>query len=95
MQLFGGPLPVMRSVEMLKSREPPSSWELEVRSMRGHIGQGVEAARSSGGRGMISKFVTLFAPWRCEVPMQSEPVSPPPSTTTCRSVAMMASVVGT
>ena len=32
---------------------------------------------------MISKLVTDSAPWRIEVPMQSEPVSPPPMTTTC------------
>ncbi len=32
---------------------------------------------------MISIWVTESAPWRFDVPMQSEPVSPPPTTTTC------------
>ena len=32
---------------------------------------------------MISSCVTLSAPWRIDVPMQSDPVSPPPITTTC------------
>ena len=36
----------------------------------------------SGGIGMISSCVTVTAPWRKAVPMQSEPVSPPPITTT-------------
>ncbi len=31
----------------------------------------------------MARFVTLSAPWRCAVPMQSAPVSPPPMTTTC------------
>ena len=31
---------------------------------------------------MISKLVTVFAPCLLEVPMQSEPVSPPPITIT-------------
>ena len=37
----------------------------------------------SGGIGMSSNWVTLFAPWRLLVPTQSLPVSPPPMTTTC------------
>jgi len=36
----------------------------------------------SGGLGRISTCVTEAAPWRFEVPTQSEPVSPPPITTT-------------
>ena len=40
-------------------------------------------SRCSGGCGMISSWVIEAAPWRSEVPMQSEPVSPPPITTTC------------
>ena len=35
---------------------------------------------------MISSWVTESAPWRLAVPMQSEPVSPPPITTTCLPV---------
>lgn len=31
--------------------------------------------------------MTLFAPWRIEVPMQSFPVSPPPMTMTLRPLA--------
>ena len=44
-------------------------------------------SRCSGGCGMISSWVTEAAPWRFEVPMQSEPVSPPPITTTCLPLA--------
>ena len=36
-----------------------------------------------GGVGIISSWVTLSAPCRIDVPMQSDPVSPPPITTTC------------
>ena len=36
----------------------------------------------SGGGGMISKLVTDKAPCRIDVPMQSDPVSPPPMTMT-------------
>ena len=43
----------------------------------------------SGGRCMISSWVTDSAPWRTEVPMQSDPVSPPPMTTTCLPPARM------
>ena len=43
---------------------------------------------------MISSWVTDFAPWRNEVPMQSEPVSPPPMTMTCLSLARDVLVVG-
>jgi hypothetical protein len=35
----------------------------------------------------------LQAPWRIEVPMQSEPVSPPPMTTTCLPAARIGSLV--
>ena len=75
---------------MLQSRMPPSSCELSVRSCRGQSGQGVEAARSSGGLGMISNWWTLFAPWRWLVPRQSAPVSPPPMMRTRLPVARMA-----
>ena len=70
-----------------KSRSTPSSWLDEVRSFIGHCGQVSGLFSFSGGCGMISKLVTDSAPWRIEVPMQSEPVSPPPITTTCLSVA--------
>jgi hypothetical protein len=42
-----------------------------------------------GGWGMISSCVTDAAPWRFDVPMQSEPVSPPPMTTTCLPFAVI------
>ncbi len=38
---------------------------------------------------MISIWVIEAAPWRAEVPMQSDPVSPPPITTTCLPLALM------
>ncbi len=46
---------------------------------------------SLGGCGMISSWVTDSAPWRIEVPMQSDPVSPPPITTTCLPAARISS----
>ena len=45
------------------------------------------SGRSSGGRGRISSWVTEAAPWRCAVPRQSAPVSPPPMITTCLPAA--------
>ncbi|COZ73740.1 Uncharacterised protein [Mycobacterium tuberculosis] len=42
----------------------------------------MDSARASGGRGMISNWCTAIAPWRCTVPRQSAPVSPPPMMTT-------------
>ena len=38
---------------------------------------------------MISYWSTFFAPWRMAVPTQSEPVSPPPTTRTTLSLALM------
>ena len=38
------------------------------------MGHGVCGERCSGGRGMISSWTTLFAPWRIAVPTQSDPV---------------------
>ena len=65
----------------------PSSCEDEVRSFSGQSGQVSALFSRSGGCGMISSWVTEAAPWRFEVPMQSEPVSPPPITTTCLPLA--------
>ena len=67
---------------MDQSRSTPSSCEDEVRSRVGQYGQ-TGLRSTSGGIGNSSKLVTEAAPWRFEVPMQSEPVSPPPITTTC------------
>jgi hypothetical protein len=75
-----------------KSRAAPSSWLDEVRSFSGQFGQVSSLFSCSGGCGMISKLVTDSAPWRNEVPMQSEPVSPPPMTTTCLPVARIGSL---
>ena len=74
------------TVPTAKSRSTPSSWLDEVRSFSGQNGQVSILFSCSGGCGMISKLVTDSAPWRIEVPMQSEPVSPPPITTTCLPV---------
>ncbi len=38
---------------------------------------------------MISIWMIEAAPWRAEVPMQSDPVSPPPTTTTCLPLALI------
>jgi hypothetical protein len=53
-----------------------------VRRTSGHSGHGLVGMRTSAGLGMSSSCVTLVAPWRTAVPTQSEPVSPPPMTTT-------------
>ena len=59
----------------------------EVRRISGQVGQGLSAAGSAGGSGMISSWCTDAAPWRCAVPRQSAPVSPPPMMTTCLPLA--------
>ena len=64
------------------SLSQPSRWLLEVRSIYGHIGHGVDECLWAGGSGIISTCTTDFAPWRIAVPTQSEPVSPPPTTST-------------
>ena len=70
-------------------RSPPSSCADAVRMMTGHVGHGFASARASGGGGMISSCVTEVAPWRCAVPRQSAPVSPPPMMITCLPSASM------
>jgi hypothetical protein len=64
-----------------QSRLAPSSCEDEVRRRVGQYGQ-TGLRSTSGGMGKSSNCVTDFAPWRFEVPTQSEPVSPPPMMTT-------------
>ena len=66
----------------------PSSCEDEVRILSGQSGQVSALFSCSGGCGMISSWVTEAAPWRFEVPTQSEPVSPPPITMTCLPLAV-------
>ena len=87
------PSPVNSTVLTAKSRSAPSSWLDEVRILSGHSGQVSSLFSFSGGFGMISSCVTDSAPWRTEVPMQSEPVSPPPMTTTCLPLARIGSLV--
>ena len=65
-----------------KSRSAPSSCEDEVRNFSGQFGQLIALFSFSGGFGMISSCTTDKAPCRIDVPMQSDPVSPPPITTT-------------
>ena len=77
------PLPSKRLVVTAKSRLAPSACDDDVRIFSGQFGQDSALFSFSGGAGMISSCVTLLAPWRIEVPMQSLPVSPPPMTTTC------------
>ena len=71
-----------------QSRSQPSCCEEEVRSLSGQSGHTSALFSFTGGWGMISSWVTEAAPWRLEVPMQSEPVSPPPITTTCLPLAV-------
>ena len=65
-----------------------------MRSFIGQFGQLSALFSFSGGIGMISSCVTLLAPCRNDVPMQSLPVSPPPMTTTCLPVAESSCVFG-
>ena len=76
-------------VSTANSRSAPSAWLDEVRIFSGQFGQVSPLSSCSGGAGMISSWVTDFAPCRNEVPMQSDPVSPPPITTTCLPPARM------
>lgn len=80
-------LPMNSLVATAKSRSQPSSCEDEVRSLVGQYGHTSGLFSCSGGIGISSNWVTLAAPWRFEVPTQSEPVSPPPITTTCLPLA--------
>ena len=79
-------LPSRRLVATAQSRLAPSSCEDEVRSRSGQYGHTGFLSRS-GGIGRSSNWVTDVAPWRFEVPTQSEPVSPPPMMTTCLPAA--------
>ena len=80
--------PSARLVITAKSRTAPSSWLDELRIFSGQSGQVSALFSRTGGCGMTSSWVTDAAPWRFEVPTQSEPVSPPPITTTCLSLAL-------
>ena len=92
---FSLPFSPMNSlVATLHSRTTPSSCEVDVRSLLGHSGQVSSLSSFSGGLGRISICITDSQPWRTEVPMQSEPVSPPPMTTTFLPVARMAASSG-
>ncbi|CFP61270.1 Uncharacterised protein [Bordetella pertussis] len=80
-------LPANALVATDQSRSQPSSCEDEVRSLSGQYGQTMGLSSHSGGWGSSSNCVTEAAPWRLLVPTQSDPVSPPPITTTCLSLA--------
>ena len=60
-----------------------------MRNFSGQSGQVSALFSCSGGFGRISSWVIDAAPWRAEVPMQSEPVSPPPITMTCLPSAVI------
>src|SRR3984893_18398593 len=75
------------------SRLAPSAWLEDVPIFNAQFGQVRPLFSCSGGGGMISSWVTDSAPCRNEVPMQSEPVSPPPITTTCLPVARISGVL--
>src|SRR6185437_10510164 len=74
-------------VATAQSRWQPSSCELEVRKRSGQYGQVSGLFSCAGGCGSSSNWVIAAAPCRLAVPTQSEPVSPPPITTTCLSLA--------
>src|SRR5262249_36408724 len=75
--------PIARFVNTAQSRLQPSSCEDEVRSFIGQSGQVSALFSRSGGLGRISSWVIEADPCRTEGPMQSDPASPPPMTTTC------------
>jgi hypothetical protein len=78
-------------VDTLQDRSHPSSWAVEVRRTLGQVGHGFVGTRSSGGFWRISICTIDFAPCRRLVPMQSDPVSPPPMTTTFFPAAVIPS----
>ncbi len=80
-------LPSKRLVATAQSRSQPSSCDDDVRSFTGQYGHTSGLFSRSGGCGRSSNCVTDFAPCRIDVPTQSEPVSPPPITTTCLPAA--------
>src|SRR5690606_16160150 len=75
-------------VRIAQCRSPPSSWEDDVINTIGQRGHGLAASfLFSGGFANNSICVTDFAPCLTDVPTQSEPVSPPPITSTFLLVA--------
>src|SRR5581483_9669678 len=81
--------PSKRLVVTAQSRLQPSSCDEEERSFNGQFGQVSALFSSSGGCGSSSNCVTDKAACRFEVPTQSDPVSPPPMTTTCFPLALI------
>ena len=81
--------PSKRFVVTAQSRSQPSSCDDDVRSLIGQFGHTSGLFSDSGGCGSSSNCVIDAAPWRLDVPTQSEPVSPPPMMTTCLPVAMI------
>src|SRR5207245_11712466 len=65
-----------------QSRSQPSSCDVEVRSLIGQYGQTSGLFSCSGGCGNNSNCTIDVAPWRFDVPTQSDPVSPTPIQTT-------------
>ena len=85
-------VPRKRREARFQRRSHPSSWLEVVLKTRGKAGHGVCGLHPTGGLGMISICITEAAPWRLAVPMQSEPVSPPPMTRTCFPWAVIRSL---
>ena len=67
----------------LKSRAAPSAWLEEVRNFIGQYGQVSSLFSFLGGLGKDLELRHGDGALPERVPMQSEPVSPPPITTTC------------
>ena len=87
-------LPRNSSVLIFQRRVQPSSWDDVVFSVRGQLGQGFcGSSGPSTGFGMISICVTDLHPCLWDVPMQSEPVSPPPMTSTSLPLAVTRSAL--
>lgn len=65
--------PMSSLVATDQSRSQPSSCDDDVRSLIGQYGHTSGLFSSSGGRGSSSNCVTDAAPWRLDVPTQSNP----------------------
>jgi glutamate synthase (NADPH/NADH) small chain len=72
-------------------RAPDNPWPEWPKVYTLDYGQVLSGARSIGGMGMISSWMTLLHFWRRLVPTQSVPVSPPPMTITSFPVALSSS----
>ncbi len=80
-KLLGQHAPAPLAAFLLRGRGP--------HDLRPDAARAFRRCSPSGGLGRISNCVTESASWRIDVPTQSLPVSPPPTTMTCLSLAVI------